>query len=225
VPFRDHGSGTHRDGYDTVEWAAAQNWANGNVGMLDGSYSVFTQYLVAPTRPPHLRALSPREGGGDLCRDWVFRDGANQLYFTRAWTLQTCLGWQSHPAAAAKVAGVRERLERALSDGLDPFLAHLPLIECAPLDGLPLARWYFEHLSHPDDGPYWQALRMVTQYAEVDVPILHVAGWFDFFLGGALRAFQGLQAHARTESARRAECLVLGPLGPWPGGCWPTASG
>src|SRR5712691_252073 len=131
-PFRADGWGTRQDGYDTVEWAAAQPWSDGNVGMLDGSYSGFTQYRVAPTRPPHLRALSPREGGGDVYRDWVFREGAHQLYFTRSWTLQTCLGWLSHPAAAAKATGVRERLERALAEGLDPVLAHLPLNECAP---------------------------------------------------------------------------------------------
>src|SRR6266849_3815243 len=204
VPFRDDGSGAHQDGYDTVEWAAAQPWSNGNVGMLDGSYSGFTQYLVAPTRPPHLRALSPREGGGDLYRDWVFRDGANQLYFTRSWTLQTCLGWLSHPAAAAKAPGVRERLERALAEGLDPVLANLPLNECAPLAGLPLARWYFEHLSHPDDGAYWQALRMTTRYAEVDVPMLHIAGWFDYLLKGVANgALDGPPVRAFLMGANR----------------------
>src|SRR5438270_9170098 len=211
VPMRDDGSSTNQDGYDTVEWAAAQPWSNGNVGMLDGSYSGFTQYLVAPTRPPHLRALSPREAGGDLYRDWVFRDGAHQLYFTRSWTMQTCLAWLSHPPAAAAAPGARERLEQALSEGLNSWLAHLPLNECPPLEGLDLARWYFDHLSHPDDGPHWQALSMANHYAEVDVPMLHFGGWFDFFLGGTLRTFRGLQAHARTEAARRAQRLVIGP--------------
>jgi putative CocE/NonD family hydrolase len=41
--------------------------------------------------------------------------------------------------------------------------------------------------------------------------MLHVGGWFDFFLGGTLRMFQGLQAGARTEAARRAQRLVVGP--------------
>ena len=211
VPMRDDGSGTHQDGYDTVEWAAAQPWSNGNVGMVDGSYSGFTQYQVAPTRPPHLRALSPREGGGDPYRDWHFRNGASQFYFTRSWTLNTCLGWLSHPAAAEKAPGARERLEQALSQGLDRWLTHLPLNECPPLEGLALAGWYFDDLSHPDDGPYWQALSIAERYAEVDVPMLHVAGWFDVFLGGQLRAFQGMQAHARSEAARRAQRLVVGP--------------
>jgi putative CocE/NonD family hydrolase len=210
-PFRDDGSGTNQDGYDTVEWAAAQAWSNGNVGMLDGSYSGFTQYLVAPTRPPHLRALSPREGGGDVYRDWAYRGGANQLYFSRSWALNTCLGWLSHPAVAARAPGARERLEQALSGGLDPWLTHLPVNECPPLDGLALARWYFDHLTHPEDGPYWQALSAAGRYAEVDVPMLHVAGWFDVFLGGQLRAFQGVQTQARSEAARRAQRLIIGP--------------
>jgi putative CocE/NonD family hydrolase len=211
VPFRDDSAGLHQDGYDTVEWAAAQPWSNGNVGMVDGSYSGFTQYAVAPTRPPHLRALSPREGGGDLYRDWVFRAGANQLSFTRSWTMQTSRSWLAHPNAAAKYPGAHERLEEALSAGLERWFAHLPLNECPPLHDLPLVSWYFDHLAHPDDGPFWDGLRMGTHYDEIDVPMLHVGAWFDFFLGGTLRMFQGLQAHARTEAARRAQRLVIGP--------------
>jgi putative CocE/NonD family hydrolase len=211
VPFRDDGAGTHRDGYDTVEWAAAQPWSNGNVGMLDGSYSGFTQYAVAPTRPPHLRALSPREGGGDLYRDWVFRRGVNQLSFTRSWTMQTSRSWLSHPTAAAKYPGASERLDQALSAGLDPWFAHLPLHECAPLQDLPLVSWYFDQLRHPEDGPFWDAFRSGTRYDDIDVPMLHVGGWFDFFLGGTLGMFQGLQTNARTEPARRTQRLVVGP--------------
>jgi uncharacterized protein len=210
VPFRDDGWGANQDGYDTVEWAAAQPWSNAHVGMLDGSYSGFTQYCVAPTRPPHLRALSPREAGGDVYADWVFRGGAHQLHFTRSWTMQTCRGWLSHPGAPG-TAAQGEHLERALAEGLDRWLGHLPLRACPPLEDLPLVDWYFDHLGHPDDGPDWQAMNLATRYVEVDVPILHIGGWFDFFLGGTLRAFQGLQAHARTEAARRAQRLVIGP--------------
>ena len=40
--FHDDAWGANRDGYDTVEWIAAQPWCDGNVGMLGGSYSGFT---------------------------------------------------------------------------------------------------------------------------------------------------------------------------------------
>src|SRR5688572_9885721 len=38
-PFRDDGWGPNRDGYDSVEWLAAQPWCDGKVGTIGGSYS------------------------------------------------------------------------------------------------------------------------------------------------------------------------------------------
>ncbi|MCI0844859.1 MAG: CocE/NonD family hydrolase, partial [Chloroflexi bacterium] len=46
------------DGYDTVEWAAAQPWSNGKVGMYGASYVGATQWLAATSRPPHLKAIA-----------------------------------------------------------------------------------------------------------------------------------------------------------------------
>src|SRR3984957_14599097 len=47
------------DGYDTVEWIAAQDWCDGNVGMTGGSYVGQTQWYAASRRPPHLKAILP----------------------------------------------------------------------------------------------------------------------------------------------------------------------
>ena len=50
------------DGYDAVEWAARLPWSDGNVGTMGQSYLGATQYLLAPTRPPHLKASVPGLG-------------------------------------------------------------------------------------------------------------------------------------------------------------------
>ena len=42
------------DGYDTVEWAAAQPWSNGKVGMVGGSATGITANLAAMAGAPHL---------------------------------------------------------------------------------------------------------------------------------------------------------------------------
>src|SRR5262249_29427343 len=47
------------DGYDTVEWIAAQEWCDGNIGMLGRSYVGHTQWYAASWRPPHLKAIVP----------------------------------------------------------------------------------------------------------------------------------------------------------------------
>jgi putative CocE/NonD family hydrolase len=47
------------DGYDTVEWAARQPWADGQVGMFGMSYVGYTQFAAAVTRPPSLKTIIP----------------------------------------------------------------------------------------------------------------------------------------------------------------------
>jgi predicted acyl esterase len=42
------------DGYDTVEWIAAQPWSNGKIGMIGGSALGITANHAAMSCPPHL---------------------------------------------------------------------------------------------------------------------------------------------------------------------------
>ena len=49
-----------QDGYDTVEWAAALPWSDGKVGTVGSSYAGWTQWELAHTRPPHLKAMIPQ---------------------------------------------------------------------------------------------------------------------------------------------------------------------
>jgi predicted acyl esterase len=55
-----------RDMHDLVEWAAAQPWSDGNVGMVGISYFACTQMEAAVERPPHLKAIMPIAGTWDL---------------------------------------------------------------------------------------------------------------------------------------------------------------
>ncbi len=53
-----------RDGYDTIEWAARQGWANGNVGTYGASYMGATQWLAAT----HCAAEPEGDGAVDHCQ-------------------------------------------------------------------------------------------------------------------------------------------------------------
>ena len=52
------------DGYDTVEWAAAQPWSNRRVGMFGASYMGYTQWLAAVAAA----SASGGDGARVLCR-------------------------------------------------------------------------------------------------------------------------------------------------------------
>ena len=64
-----------RDGYDAVEWLAAQPWCDGAIGMWGISYGGFTAIQVAALRPPHLRAIVPVMATDDRYLDDVHYRG------------------------------------------------------------------------------------------------------------------------------------------------------
>jgi len=207
VPFRDDGWANHRDGYDTILWAGKQDWSNGNVGMLDGSYSGGTQYLLAPTQPAFLKALFVREGMSDIYQDFVFRGGAYELVLHRGWAMSATLS-QLQQDASPEMASALASLDQAAKKR-EQWYRHLPLTSCSPLEKV--ADWYFADLAHPEDGPYWWSTCLSRHFHEVNVPIMHLGGWFDCFLESTLRCFQGIQSQGKTETCRQNQRLIIGP--------------
>jgi uncharacterized protein len=69
------GTGDGEDGYDLIEWVAAQEWCNGRVGMAGNSWLAIAQWYIAAQRPPHLTAIAPWEGQADWYRDGLFPGG------------------------------------------------------------------------------------------------------------------------------------------------------
>jgi putative CocE/NonD family hydrolase len=182
------------DGYDTVEWAAAQPWCNGAVGMAGRSYSGAAQWLAAAAQPPHLKALFPVTIGSDFFDRWLYQGGAFQLGFNLFWALL--------------VAAPREAA-RTLAHS-----RHLPLRSVPILQGVrDRVPFYFDWLDHPTDDAFWQRLAIDRHYSRVTVPAYNVGGWYDVFLGGTLDNFVAMRREGGSEAARRGQKLLVGPWG------------
>ena len=74
------------DFYDAIEWAAAQPWCNGNIGLLGISYYAINQWFVANLQPPSLKAIIPWEGFADLYRDALYHGGILSVFMTNWFT-------------------------------------------------------------------------------------------------------------------------------------------
>ena len=88
-----------QDGYDAVEWAARLPYADGNVGTMGQSYLGATQYLLAPTRPPHLKAAFPASAAADFHQGlWTcVGQGAQTCTEARSQNHRFHLPWLSRP--------------------------------------------------------------------------------------------------------------------------------
>jgi len=69
------------DGYDAIEWLAAQPWCNGRVGVAGSSGHGFAASMAMLSNAPHLVGVSTVNSGGDNYLYWSFHNGVRrQLY-------------------------------------------------------------------------------------------------------------------------------------------------
>lgn len=181
-----------QDAYDTVTWAAGEQWSNGRIGTWGRSYGGLVQWELARLRHPNVQCLAPQVIHDDYFWDGYWTGGAFQL----ALTLGAAALWSS---AIALITGPSAR-HFVLNDRI---FGHLPLIE---LDEVTIGRkvdyWrlWWEHQTNDD---YWQQFR--TRPDLVDVPIFQQGGWFDPYSGSHLRSFGAI--------GNRVPNRVM--IGPW----------
>jgi putative CocE/NonD family hydrolase len=180
------------DGYDAVEWAAAQPWCNGRVGTWGQSYLGCIQWLTAVEHPPHLAAMVVYVTPSD-----PFVEAPTGIHLPQ----QVC--WQRI---------VNARLTQFVQ-GVDwaPVYEHLPMLTMDEAAGFFSPAWRADLEHSPADAEYWQPIRYQGQLGDVDVPALHVTGWYDDVQPGTLLNFTGMTAAGKREATSRAQRLVVGP--------------
>lgn len=197
-----------RDGYDTVEWAAALPYSNGKVGMFGGSYVGATQMLAAITSPPHLAGIMPFVTASNYHENWTYQGGAFEQWFDQSWT-----------TGLAENTFDRQMGRNSHATRWD---MKLPLTEYPLLDpGTPsgTADYYLDWLAHPTYDDYWKQWSIAEHYADIKVPALHIAAWYDLFQDGTLHNYLGIKAHGGSEAARNGQRLLVivgGHSGPGP---------
>jgi putative CocE/NonD family hydrolase len=193
------------DGYDTVEWCGQLAGSTGKVGMFGASYGGATQLLAATQRPPSLGTLIPTVTASQYYEGWTYNQGAFALGFTLSWALSLGINVAQKRGDDAAAA--------AFSAG---FAASLGLDWSLPLDDIPALNnqdtpFFNDWITHPTYDDYWKQWSIDEDYSRIDVPVMHVAGWYDIFLSGSVKNYVGMSAGAGNERARANQRLLIGP--------------
>jgi hypothetical protein len=192
------------DGADTVDWAATLPGSTGQVGMYGFSYQGMTQLYAAIAQPKPLKALCPGMVGYDLYRDWAYEGGA--------FCYQLNLGWAAQLAAeTARRLGDGEAYSTLYALARQPVQDPVH-VRSSLLQQLAPDSFYHDWVQHPEPDDYWAKLSPCQGMAGVDLPMLHIGGWFDPYLRGTMRLYR--------EMAKRSafpQHLIVGPWGhlPW----------
>jgi uncharacterized protein len=197
------------DGAATIEWIARQPWCDGRVGMYGMSYPGAVQLLAASARPEGLAAIAPGMSSVDF-GGWAYVGGTLNLAFVLWWAASLGVDTARRAGdltAVETLSGLVDAPE-ALYGRFDAVAAD----ELLPPEAARYVPYLREWLEHPDDDAYWQQIAPQNALESVDVPALHVGGWWDVFLAGTVHTYRRLR-----DRDRAPQHLVLGPWihAPW----------
>jgi len=216
-PYRQEG----KDGYDTIEWAAAQPWSTGDVGTFGLSYPGAVQWLAAVEAPPHLKAMVPAMTFSRPTNFW-YAGGMPDL----SWPSWIWFNIAPDVRVRDGLPGPRTSREaRRTWAAVEPrFVRHLPISDVPELAAV--APWYLEWLRHPPNDPWWAWADLTTKYDRVRAAVLNLSAWHDDNYGpeGAVTNHLGLLA-ARAADADPRTFLLLGPWVHGVGGMNDTTAG
>jgi len=189
------------DGFDTIEWCAAQPWCDGKVGSYGFSIPGINQLLAAHLRPPALTTAIPAFYPSGMHDGFLYRGGALSLATLAQWAVVIA-------ADAAIRKGDMEALAQVVpADQLSGKWHPGTPLKDTPFfmtpDSLPFIA---DYLAHPGQDDYWQEWHLPSRLDSVDIPCLHISGWYDTFIAKTMESYETLSAAAQAEHR-----LLVGP--------------
>jgi hypothetical protein len=198
------------DGYDTVEWMASEQWCDGNVGMMGGSYLGRIQWQTAMEAPPHLKAIAPHiTTSGPLSETRM--SGPIDLEQSISWFAVMAIDMIDKLEKQGRdVTKMRESVEWVRFN-TDEVCRYLPIKD--------IPHFKFEGISQAFQPDRIEALLAALQseeelywsYSKVQVPCFHAAGWYDLFTGSLFTNFLKMREKGGSESARNGQYVICGP--------------
>lgn len=187
-----------KDGHDTLEWIGQQDWCNGKIGTIGGSYLAIAQWQAAKEGSQYLKCMAPMSSPSDYIQHMLAPGGAFQLSFL----------------IPVLSAGVNDGRTNQNNDHLDiqDLSQHLPLITLDKAIGIDKTNAFLKDwITTPFDSEYWTTLNMNDKYSQIAAPAFIASGWYDFVVGGAFAQFNGMRNQSKTVKAK--ESIVI--VGPW----------
>jgi putative CocE/NonD family hydrolase len=166
-----------KEANEILEWIAAQNWCDGNIGMYGDSFQAMIQFAAAATGNPHLKAIFPASSGFDTYSSVTYPGGVLNKTFMSFFSWSTSLLERVPTPVDGDKDGTllaqarQERSGSTLGEQLEIGLKKLPFRDSTTSDG---------NRAWEGPGNLYPLLDRINQSG---VPVYMTTGWYDLFSG------------------------------------------
>ncbi|WP_349368500.1 CocE/NonD family hydrolase [Salinarimonas sp.] len=161
-----------QDGCDAIAWIAAQDWCDGQVGMIGISWGGFNGLQIAALRPPALKAIVTLCSTDDRYADDIHYMGGCLLGEQLSWA-SIMFGRNTLPPDPENVGSRWREMWRERLDG----------------SGLWLKNW----LEHQTRDAFWKHGSVCEDWDAIRIPVYAVSGWADGYCRSVFRLMQNLR--------------------------------
>lgn len=195
------------DGYQTVIWLNEQTWSNGKVGAFGSSALGMTANLLATTNPPGLEAAFVQMAPSQFYEEVIAEGGIFRHEVVTKWMYIINSVYSKKLLQQGKID---EETYYKIVTGNQEFpdlYLHTPLNSFPYLSDNTEFTSVFEHYIR--DG-YYDYYDIPSNFSNIKIPIYHLGGWYDTFLDGTIKNYQGLQQNG-GQGAKGNQKLLVGP--------------
>src|SRR4051794_11612094 len=193
------------DGYDPVEWIAAQRWSNGKIGTTGSSHGAIVQQVMALYKPPHLTAIWPDVGPTNIYAHEAREGGAMafQMFGALFNHARDANEIRDDPVAHQLLCDALEQMgELVLRTPFKPGQTPLRVVPN-------LEKTLFDYYYRGAYDEWWQRdccdqERYWDQHA--DIPGVYSGGWYDAFSVATTKYYVTMARQNRTPQR-----LLMGP--------------
>ncbi len=160
------------DGVAAIEWIAAQDWCDGNLGMMGISWGGFNGLQIAALQPEALKAIVTVSSTDDRYSDDIHHMGGTLLGDNLSWS-GVMFAYNALPPDPALVG---DRWREMWLERLD---------HARP--------WIADWLTHQRRDAYWRHGSICEDYDAVKIPVFAVSGWTDGYTNSVFRLMEHLK--------------------------------
>ena len=179
-----------KDGYDTIDWIAQQDWSDAKVGMIGGSYVGWVQWAAAVESHPALKCIIPQVSPPDPFFNFPIDHGVPMLF--------SALWWANF---------VKEKKVPAIPE-TPKDLEKLKTLPLSKVDDETLGRDipFYDAWLQKETPAAFDGAALAPDMNKVKIPVLHISGWWDGDGIGTKLNWTKLRTLGRTN-----QWLIYGP--------------